>query len=149
MNRATPQMRHFAKRLIVYERQGGKSSNLKAVEAFSVSEKLGPHLVNLMGNGGFRALLGRALTLAAAEIPWLRGVQVKADGTLSGLEEIPAQLDPAEFLEGRVVLLAQLLGLLVAFIGKNLLLRLIYEVWPKVSLNDLDLETRDKNEKAK
>ena len=82
-----------------------------------------------MGEGGFRALLARALALAAAEVPWLRAVQVKADGTLAGWEELPAQLDPDEYLEGRVVLLAQLLGLLVAFIGEKLTLRLMREVW--------------------
>jgi circadian clock protein KaiC len=40
---------------------------------------------------------------------------------------------------GGVALLAQLLGLLVAFIGENLTLRLVREVWPKAPLNDLDL----------
>jgi hypothetical protein len=47
------------------------------------------------------------------------------------------------------VLLAQLLGLLVAFIGKNLTLRLVGEVWPKAALDDLDFGTEEKNEKRK
>ena len=149
MNRATPHMRHFAKRLIVYETRGDKSSKTKKTAAFPISENLRPQLASLMGEGGFRALLARALALAAAEVPWLRAVQVKADGTLAGLEGLPAQLDPDEFLEGRVVLLAQLLGLLVAFIGENLTLRLVQEVWPKIPLDDLDLENRGKNEKTK
>ena len=102
-----------------------------------------------MGNAGFRALLSRALALANAEVPWLRAVQVKADGSLEGLEELHAQLDPDEIFEGRVVLLAQLLGLLVAFIGENLTLRLVREVWPKLSLNDLDFGKGGKNEKTK
>ena len=102
-----------------------------------------------MGNGGFRALLSRALALANAEVPWLRAVHVKADGTLEGLEALHAQLDPAEFLEGRVVLLAQLLGLLVAFIGPSLTLRLVGEIWPQISLNDLDFGNGGKNEKSK
>jgi hypothetical protein len=46
--------------------------------------------------------------------------------------------------EGRVVLLAQLLGLLVAFIGESLTLRLVLEVWPKVPLEDLELSNGDK-----
>jgi predicted transglutaminase-like cysteine proteinase len=49
-------------------------------------------------------------------------------------------------LLSRALLLAQLLGLLVAFIGEDLTLRLVREVWPKLSLNDLDLGTGDKNE---
>jgi len=66
---------------------------------------------------------------------------------LGGLEQLPAQLDLDKFFEGRVVLLAQLLGLLVAFIGENLTIRLVREVWPKAPLNDLDLTQEGKNEK--
>jgi len=45
--------------------------------------------------------------------------------------------------EGRVVLLAQLLGLLVAFIGEDLTLRLVREVWPKLSINDVNFGKGD------
>jgi hypothetical protein len=41
-----------------------------------------------------------------------------------------------------------LLGLLVAFIGEDLTLRLVREVWPKLSLNNLDFGKGYKNEKA-
>ena len=142
-------MRDFAKRLIAYETLKNKSSEAKTPAAFHVADKLRPHLATLMGNGGFRALLSRALALANAEVPWLRAVHVKADGTLEGLEELHAQLDPAEFLEGRVVLLAQLLGLLVAFIGPSLTSRLVGEIWPQISLKDLDSGNGDRNEKSK
>ena len=142
-------MRDFAERLIAYETRGNKSSETKTPAACLVGEKLRPHLATLMGNVGFRALLSRALALANAEVPWLRAVHVKADGSLEGLDELEAQVDPDEIFEGCVVLLAQLLGLLVAFIGENLTLRLVREVWPKLSLNDVDLGTGDKNEKAK
>ena len=71
---------------------------------------------------------------------------MKPDGALAGIEE---QLNPDKFFEGRVVLLAQLLGLLVAFIGANLTLRLVREIWPKVPLNDLNFGNGDKNEKTK
>jgi hypothetical protein len=47
--------------------------------------------------------------------------------------------------EGSVVLVAQLLALLVAFIGENLTLRMVREVWPKLpQINDLDLRKGDK-----
>jgi hypothetical protein len=64
---------------------------------------------------------------------------------LEGWEELHAQLGPGKFLEGRIVLLAQLLGLLVAFIGEHLTVRLVSEIWPKFSLSDLD--KGEKNEK--
>jgi hypothetical protein len=98
----------------------------------------------LMGNGGFRALLVRALVLAGAEVSWLRAVQVNADGTLEGLATPHARLKPAEFREGRVVLLAQLLGLLVAFIGPSLTLRLVCEIWPQLAVDNVDFGNGDK-----
>jgi hypothetical protein len=139
-------MRDFAERLIAYETSGNKSSETKNWAASLVCEKLRPHLATLMGNVGFRALLSRALALANAEVLWLRVVHVKSDGSLEGLDELEleAQLDPEEIAEGCVVLLSQLLGLLVAFIGENLTLRLVREIWPKVPLSDLDVGKGDK-----
>ncbi len=131
-------MRDFAERLIAYETKGNKSSKTKTLAACLASEKLRPNLATLMGNIGFSALLSRALALAILEVPLLRAVHVKTDGTFEGFEELGAQVDPDEIFEGCVILLAQLLGLLVAFIGEDLTLRLVRDVWPKLSLNNLD-----------
>ena len=113
-----------------------KSSETKVPPVLHVTEKLRPHLANLMGNGGFRALLSRALVLATPEVAWLHAVHIKADGSFEGLDELEASVDPEGIAEGRVVLLAQLLGLLVVFIGESLTLRLVRDVWPKLSLDD-------------
>ena len=139
-------MRDFAERLIAYETKGNKSSETKTAAVFLVGEKLGLHLATFMGKVGFSALYSRALVLANAEVPWLRAVHVKADGSLGGLDALGAQVNPAEIFEGKVVLLAQVLGLLVAFIGGSLTLRLMREIWPKIPLNDLDFGNGDKNE---
>jgi hypothetical protein len=96
-----------------------------------VTEKLRPHLANLMGNGGFRALPSRALVLASGEVPWLRAVQVNARGTLEGLEALHAQIASAEFIDGEIVLLIELLALLEAFIGPALTSRLVGEIRPQ------------------
>jgi hypothetical protein len=128
-------MRGLAERLINYETRGNKSSETKIPAACLVSQKLQPHLATLMGNLGFRALLSRALALASVEAPWLRAIHVKADGSFEGLDEVDGKVDPDEIFEGCVVLLAQLLGLLVAFIGEDLTLRLVGEVWPKLPRN--------------
>ncbi len=50
-----------------------------------------------------------------------------------------AKLGAAEFSEGEAELLAQLIGLLVAFIGPALTLRLIHQIWPRLSFDDADL----------
>jgi hypothetical protein len=75
-------------------------------------------------------------------MPWLRAVHVKADGARAWEEDLRPPLAPAEILEGRIVLLAQMLGLLVAFIGPGLTARLIEEIWPKILLNDLVFRQR-------
>jgi hypothetical protein len=139
-------MRRFARCLIACETGGNRSSSTG--EAFPVPEKLRQPLTVLMGRGGFRALLFRALVLATAEVRWLRSVQVGADGALEGVADLQTRIDPAEFAEGRLVLLAQLLGLLVAFIGPTLTLHLVGESWPKILLSDLDLGNGGKNEKT-
>ena len=142
-------MRDFAERLIAYETKGNKSFETKTAAVFLVGEKLRPHLAMLMGNVGYSALLSRALVLANAEVPWLRAVHAKADGSLEGLDGLAAQVNPAEIFEGRVVLLAQLLGLLVAFIGERLTLSLAREIWPRIPLHDLDFGNGDKNDNPK
>jgi hypothetical protein len=149
MNRATPRMRKIAKRLMVHETLRNGSAKGVAAAAFPVTDKLRPHLATLLSNGGFRALLARALALAAAEVGWLGAVRVNADGGLEGLESLGADLDPETFLEGRVVLLAQLLGLLVAFIGPGLTSRLMGEIWPQVPLKDRDFGEEHDREKAR
>ena len=144
MSRATPQMRNFAERVIAHEARENKSSGATVPAGFRVGEKLRPHLASLMGNTGFHGLLARAVVLASADAPWLRAVRVREDGSLDGWEKIAAQVDPKEMADRAVLLVAQLLGLLVAFIGENLTLQLVREAWPKLSLDDLDFGKGDK-----
>jgi hypothetical protein len=131
-------MRRIAKDLMIYETAQNESSEATNPAAFRATDRLRPHLATLMGKGGFRALLSRALVLTNGEISWLRDIQVNADGSLEGLEAIHGRLDPAEFLEGRAVLLAHLLGLLVAFIGPDLTARIVRDIWPQIPLNGVD-----------
>ena len=87
---------------MAYETTINEGSVGKTSPAFAIAERLRPHLANLMGIGGFQALLSRALVLAKEEV--------------SG------------------ILVAQLLGLLAAFIGLALTLGQIEEVWPGFSV---------------
>ncbi len=144
MSRATPKMRDLAARLIAERAKANPSSGPSPPAGFHVCESLRPHLAALMGKGGFQALLSRALAVAAAEMGCLRVVKVNADGNLEGWEKAEGQ--PAEELtEAGVLLVAQLLGLLVAFIGDSLTLRLVREVWPKESLDDLNITPGDRS----
>jgi hypothetical protein len=139
MSKASSQMRRFARRLLVHETPlRRRSSDAENQSTFHVIDELRPLMVNLMGVGGFRGLLSRAIVLGSEEVRWLRAVHVKANGALEGFEE-HAQLTPAQFAEGKVVLLAQLLGVLVALIGVRLTLRMVHDTWPELSLDDLNL----------
>ena len=94
MNRASPRMRHFAKRLTVYERKANKPSETPTPPAFQVCEMLRAHLGTFMGVNSFRELFSCALSRAQAEIPWLGKVHSKVDGSLEGLEELNVQRNP-------------------------------------------------------
>jgi len=139
----TSQMRVLAEHLIVYETGGKNSAGPKTAATFPVCEKLRPHLATLMGNTGFSTLLLRALARAQAEVPSLRAVQVEADGSLAGFDELVLQVDPQELARGNVVLVAQLLGLLVTFIGEPLVLRIASDAWPELAISDLNLYEKD------
>jgi hypothetical protein len=130
----TLQARDLAERLVALETRGSKSSGRPT--AFAAVEKLRQKLATLLGNTGFRALLSRALARAEEDVPSLRALRVEPDGTLGGVAEFKARVDPRELAEGRVALVAHLLRLLVAFIGEDLTLRLTREVWPTLHLND-------------
>ena len=129
-------MRQVAARLIAYEAAGNKSCDPERPPAFYVCEKLRPHLAMLMGKAGFRAVLSRALVVAGAEVRWLAALEVNAEGALSGWDKTEARVTPKELTEGGVHLVAQLLGLLAAFIGDGLTLLLVLDLWPKLSAED-------------
>lgn len=136
MNRADPHVRSIARQLLASE---SAEAEANPPAEFRATDKLRPHLSMLMGGGGFQALLARALVLATVEAPWLAVVRVVGGGELEGLAIAHAKLGAAEFSEGEAELLAQLIGLLVAFIGPALTLRLIHQIWPRLSFDDADL----------
>jgi hypothetical protein len=130
--------RNLAGRLLAYEATAGKNSEPTESAAFRVCEKLRQPLCSLAGVAGFRSLLSRALALARAEAPSLGAVLVGADGSLKGLDELGPQRDKDMAKEGGALLIAQLLGLLLTFIGEGLTLRLVQDVWPESAFNDRD-----------
>ncbi len=129
---ATTKLKEFARRLLIYEAATGTRIGVNGSAVFRVCEKLRGPLGKVLGDGGFRSLLARALVLAGAEVPWLRGLRIKPDGVLEGLLELEGKLDLRAIAEGEVALVAQLLGLLVTFIGPVLTLQLLRDIWPKL-----------------
>lgn len=132
MSRAVPKLRTYAEKLIDDEMSRNASSKSNPAAVFVVIEKLSPQFSPLMGAAGFRALLLRALVLATAEVDWLGELHVGKDGSFEGLNELQTQPNPKEIVDGGIVLLARLLGLLVTLIGEDLTLRLL------MNFNDIE-----------
>ena len=63
---------------------------------------------------------------------------------MEGFDSLETGIDPESIVEGRVIVVAQLIGLLVAFIGEKLTLQLVREVWPKLDTEDLNLKKGDR-----
>ena len=133
----TSQIRNVAKNLMIYEAPDIESPESSPRVEFNFNERLRSHIARLYGVAGYRSLLSRALVRADSEVPWLRAMHIKSDGSLDVLDIVQAHLDPDEILEGKIALLSHLLGSLVAYIGPSLALRLMSEVWPKTPLNKL------------
>ena len=130
-------MKEFAQRLLAHELRVGKAGGNGAA-AFRIGEKLRVSLGRLMGVAGFRSLFTRALAVASVEVPWLRELQIQADGTVKGLDELKSNLTEQQIAEGAVVLVAQFLQLLVTFIGPTLTAQLIHDVWPKADFSQFE-----------
>jgi hypothetical protein len=148
MSRATPRTRALATRLITHEGMRQRASERKSTGTMHVIEKLRPHLASLMGSAGVRTLLARALVLGGAEVRWLRSLHIQADSSFNGLAELQEKLPASEYFEGLVVLLAEVLGLMVAFIGEKLTLRLLEQVWPTLSFDESMFGNKGPNEKT-
>ena len=126
-------LRIFARRLLAYDAASVKAADPNDSGAFRVCEKLRRPLVKLLGSDAYRSLLFRALAMASAEVPSLHGVQIKPDGVLERTGEPRPKLGSTGVDESQIALVAQLLGLLVAFIGRAVMMRLVRDIWPQIN----------------
>jgi hypothetical protein len=131
-----PALAAFARRLVHHEADRVGRPHDLAAGLQSTCAALHARLWPLISALGFQTLFARAITLAAREFPRLATVTVTADGAdcvLSGLAppaEARATGDGAD--DALVAVLAHFLALLVLFIGEDLGLRTIRDVWPHV-----------------
>jgi hypothetical protein len=121
INTATKQL---ADRLVSMENEARTIAPEDDFAVCRACEKLRRPLTRLVGIGGYRALLQRALILAQRESPTLSGVEVNADGSMVGLESSAA--------EANSILVAHLIHLLMTFIGQSLTLTLLQDIWPEI-----------------
>jgi len=117
----TPTTRELARQLLACEEVAANPVASDRHAVCRVCDRLRRPLTTLAGAAGFRSLLTRALTLAKQESPALGAWEVKADGSLEGLN--------GEAARSGAVLIAHLIGLMNTFIGESLTLRLLHDVW--------------------
>lgn len=134
MNRPSPAMQLLAERVIGWEKRAYKTASSPKPVVAVVCEKLRPGLGMLMGSGGFRILLTRALTRATLLEPSLRAAHVTSEGGLV-IENGSTPLDHKKLEAASIALVAELLGLLAAFIGENLTIQFVREAWPRLLFN--------------
>jgi len=91
-----------------------------------LNENLRLSLTRLTGADALVALLRRALTLARAQMPILQDAKVSADGRIEDLDRL-FNHDESVRQEAVLAITAQLLELLVTFIGERLTHRLVRE----------------------
>jgi len=96
--------------------------------------KLQRRLAELVGQTGFVALFSRALHLARRETPVLAGISIdpRLPNQLQGSQEFAlAHPDDVITSFGRVV--AHFIWLLVTFVGEQLSMNLISDIWPQLN----------------
>jgi hypothetical protein len=127
----------FARRLVRYEaaRAGRPDDVTTGFER--ACRALHDRLAPLISSSGFHTLFARALKLAARDFPVLATVTVSPnhDCTLSGLDGAADARDPAEAADAFALALGHFMWLLVIFIGEDLGLRTVRDVWPEVPLD--------------
>jgi hypothetical protein len=111
---------------------GDEGSRAGTAAAARVFDKLSQRLAVLITPIGAEALLARAVHLSRATFPFLDQVQGAPKETpfIARLSATAATVAPRQADEGLMLVLGRLIGLLESFIGQDLTLRLLRDVWP-------------------
>ena len=126
MDTPTLSTRDLARRLLAASQTG---SDPHVSEVVAVIERLRISLSKFAGDAVFVSLLRRAVAMASSDIPSFLNVKIGMNGRMDGVEQIDASTG-ALGEAAAVAITAHLLGLLVAFIGEPLTVRLLRESWP-------------------
>ncbi len=138
VNAVTPAQRDLVHWLLEEEMGDGRGSEALLDAAERASRKLGSRLARLITVVGYRALLARALHLARDEFPFLSGVRAGEtdDASFDGLRAKTDGVEPASLRAALTTVLAGVLGLLTTFIGEDLTLRVVRDVWPEAPFGE-------------
>jgi hypothetical protein len=124
----------LARNLVACEADASTTSLYTGSRTVRVYERLRRQLSAAVGTDSFQAIASRALALAKSESHRLGTVLVVANGDLCGLSEVESRKDTDEDGEVGIALIAQLLGLFLAFLGETTTLRLIEDLRLQVAV---------------
>jgi hypothetical protein len=124
--------RDLARSLVASEADASTNSLQTGPATVRVYERLRRQLGAPVGVDGFQVLASRALALAKSEFPGLGAVQITANGDLRGLREVESQAE--ENGDAGIILITQLLGLFLTFLGEATTLRLIEDLRSQVNV---------------
>ena len=123
-------------RWILAEEMSGAEAEALADGAARAWLKLSSRLQHIFTVAGCEALGRRAVYLAQDDFPFLRG----SAGTI-GFDGFAEAFDAQDEQQARAAteaVYANLINLLVTFIGEDLALRALRDVWPGASLRDIE-----------
>jgi hypothetical protein len=130
----------FAHRLLRHEAESAGDVHQIAIAFERACRALHERLAPLISSTGFHTLIARALKLAARDFPFLASVSISTnDGcALTGLAGASEKRDSPEVADAFTTALAHFMWLLVIFIGENMGLRKMREIWPEVQLDSVN-----------
>jgi hypothetical protein len=99
-----------------------------------ICQKFFQHLARVTSLAACQSLLSRAVHIPRLEFAFLQGVRIgsEANPLIDGLHASLAGVDPAHARAGLEAALGTFFDLLAAFIGEELTLRMLRDVWPEL-----------------
>ena len=145
MDSATNTTRDLAVVFLDCDRLDQHSRTELTAKVQATFERLRIHLSRRLGSDGYRALLARAIALAAGDTAWVGTLTVEKNGTLIGFAECAGSQSLSLVLDGSIEIVSRFFGLLETFVGRELSLRLLSDIWPEpVQVSEFDTK-EDKN----
>jgi hypothetical protein len=134
MTPSSPSLRRFVRRVLVDATGEPQPDPAQLASAFdTLHQRLRERLQPVFGSAAVSALFVRAVHVASAEFPWMREALPKTEGqpSVEGIASVE-QLDVSTLEEGLAAVLAVKIGLLIAFVGEDVVLPLVQQAWSVV-----------------
>lgn len=133
MSRPLPEVRSLVRTLLDAS-AADDSVESRVLAAQHVLAGLANAMTPLVGIGGIHLLLQRALRRSRAAHPWLHAIQLDRESPwrLQGAAEAAHGHTPEEVTAAAEELLAELVGLLVRFLGADMTIRLVRRSFPEM-----------------